>query len=303
MHSVRGLLFDLGSTLWQKARDETRQRAEAAADARAGAVLRRQIGSQFLPPLDDVTLGKDLRRATGEATQRAHQEKPDDEPNFAEIARQALQVLLRRPIELTLGTTMFEALRVRIPESRVLFDDAIPTLQSLRARGYLVGVATNRAYGGDLFLDDLRVMGLMPFFIPSAIAISADLGVRKPNPLIFEHALAGLGLPPTQAAMIGDNIIADVWGAERAHILSVWKPKEKLRALAGESAAGGDMMDGPNRRLERLSHLREADADLVSWAEWHAHTKDPRTLTMRPPDAVITNLSDLLSLFPEAPDR
>jgi putative hydrolase of the HAD superfamily len=303
MRSVRGLLFDLGSTLWQRAPDEVWHRAETAADARAGRELRRHIGSELLPPLEDADLGTALRRAIEEGTKRAHQQEPDDEPDFAEISRQALEVLLERPIELKLGVTVFEALRVRIPDSRVLFPDTIPTLQELCARGYLVGVATNRAYGGDLFLEDLRVMGLMPFFSPQAIAISADLGVRKPNRRIFEHALSGLGLPPTQAAMIGDNIIADVWGAERAHVLSIWRPAEKLRALAGESLAPGEIVDAWDRRPERLSHLQAADADLVSWAERRAHTRDPRTFSMRPPDAVIANLSDLLSLFPEAPER
>lgn len=42
---------------------------------------------------------------------------------------------------------------------------------------------------------------------------SALIGYEKPNPEAFRHALAGCG-SPARAWMVGDNIEADVHGAE-----------------------------------------------------------------------------------------
>ena len=285
MRTVRGLLFDLGSTLWHKVQGDVWEEVETAANARAGMLLRQQVGTDDVLPMDDTSVGASLREAIAEATHRAYDVAPDDEPDFAELTRRALETLLGRPVERALGTMVFEALRVRAAGSRLLYDDALPTLAALRARGYLVGVVTNRAYGGETFMEDLRLLELMPFFAPGALAISADLGIRKPNPAMFQHALRGLGLPAAEVAMIGDNLIADVWGAQRAEVLAIWKPSPKLRA-----AAGGV--------LEPLTQSEKANAHLVNWAERQAHTKDPRTLTMAPPDAVIGQLSDLLPMFP-----
>ncbi len=37
-----------------------------------------------------------------------------------------------------------------------------------------------------------------------------DCGARKPDPMIFLHALALLGVDPSQALMVGDNIDFDI---------------------------------------------------------------------------------------------
>ena len=288
MRMVRGLLFDLGSTLWHKVQGDVWETLETAANARAGMLLRQQVGRDDLLPMDAASLGTSLRGAIAEATHRAHDATPDDEPDFAELTRQALEMLLRHPVDRALGTMVFEALRVRAAGSRVLFDDAIPTLGALRARGYALGVVTNRAYGGEIFIEDLRLLELLPFFAPGALAISADLGIRKPNPVMFQYALRRLDLPATQVAMIGDNLIADVWGAERAQVVAVWKPSAKLRAAAGGMP-------------EPLTESTEAGEHLVSWARRQAYAKDTRTLTMAPPAAVIDQLRDLLAIFPGVP--
>lgn len=285
MRTVRGLLFDLGSTLWHKVQGDIWEALETAADARADMLLRQQVGTDDVLPMNGTSLGASLRGAIAEATHRAHDVAPDDEPDVAELTRRALETLLGRPVERALGAMVFEALRVRAAGSRLLFDDAVPTLKALRARGYTVGVVTNRAYGGEIFMEDLRLLELMPFFAPGALAISADLGIRKPNPAMFQHALRGLGLPAAQVAMIGDNLVADVWGAQRAEVVTVWKPSPKLR-----EAAGGVP--------EPVTDSTEADRHLLSWAQRQARSKDPRTLTMAPPDAMIGQLSDLLAIFP-----
>lgn len=51
---------------------------------------------------------------------------------------------------------------------------------------------------------------------------SRDLGVRKPNPRIFRHVLRELGVEPEEAVHVGDNIEADMDGAEGVGITPIW---------------------------------------------------------------------------------
>jgi len=280
--AIRGLLFDCGSTLWQKTAEDSWLPLEAAADARAGALLWEYAASAGARPadsLDPASLGAALRVITGVAVSAAHQSAPDEEADFASIAQQAAETLLDAPVDLALGARAFEALRIRVSNSRVLFGDALPTLQTLRERGYAMGIATNRAYGGEIFREDLREMGLLALFTPEAIAVSADLGIRKPNPALFQHALASLQLAPTEVAMVGDNIVADVWGAQRLGASSVWRPPS-------------------NHRNPEFSTPQLDDSQLVLRAQQRARAYDSRTSNMAPPDAVIHSLSDLLEIFP-----
>jgi putative hydrolase of the HAD superfamily len=45
---------------------------------------------------------------------------------------------------------------------------------------------------------------------------SVEIGVRKPTPAIFQHALEALGIQPEGAVYIGDSHAADYQGATSA---------------------------------------------------------------------------------------
>jgi len=55
-----------------------------------------------------------------------------------------------------------------------------------------------------------------------AVAISHEVGLRKPRREIFEAALAGLDASPAEAIHVGDNLDADVAGAAALGIRTVW---------------------------------------------------------------------------------
>jgi HAD superfamily hydrolase (TIGR01549 family) len=148
------------------------------------------------------------------------------EPDFAALYRDALRARGVQRADLRWGALLYEAFRVRNSVGRALYPDALPTLMALRSRGYILGVVTNRGYGGSIFIDDLRQMGLLEFFELDRIAVSADLRVRKPHPMIFRYALAGTGIAPSETAMVGNNLHADILGARQLCIFSVWKRKK-----------------------------------------------------------------------------
>ena len=61
------------------------------------------------------------------------------------------------------------------------------------------------------------------------IICSRDLGIRKPNPKIFEYVLERLGVEPAEAVHVGDSVEADMDGAVNSGITPIWikTPGEK----------------------------------------------------------------------------
>ncbi|MBQ4821473.1 YjjG family noncanonical pyrimidine nucleotidase [Aquimarina sp. MMG016] len=72
--------------------------------------------------------------------------------------------------------------------------------------------------------------GIKNYF--TTVTNSEDVGVKKPNPIIFEHAIQTSGAKIENSLMIGDNYEADILGAEALGIKTICfnYHKEKLPA-------------------------------------------------------------------------
>jgi len=93
------------------------------------------------------------------------------------------------------------------------FADVRPALLGARARGQRLVVVSN----WDVSLHAvLRGLGLEPLL--DAILTSAEVGVRKPAPAIFERALELVGARAAQTIHVGDSLEEDVAGARAAGI-------------------------------------------------------------------------------------
>lgn len=100
-----------------------------------------------------------------------------------------------------------------------LEEDAIPTLQRLRIKGYNLGIISNA--GDDADVQQLaRSFGITEYF--DFILTSAACSYRKPHPRIFELALSNWYCHPSEAVMVGDNLVADIRGAKEAGIYGIW---------------------------------------------------------------------------------
>ena len=97
------------------------------------------------------------------------------------------------------------------------FDDAVPALESLGPRCKLA-VITNGPCVTQR--DKLEVLGLDRYF--DLIVCSGDVGAAKPDAAIFRHVLERLGAGPEATVHVGDNLMADVAGANGAGLTSVW---------------------------------------------------------------------------------
>ena len=91
-----------------------------------------------------------------------------------------------------------------------------PLLTDLAAR-HRLGIVSN--FTGNLHrcLDELA---LAPLF--SAVMDSAVVGCSKPDPRIFQQALAALGAAPSDAWMIGDNFETDIRPAAALGLRTCW---------------------------------------------------------------------------------
>lgn len=106
----------------------------------------------------------------------------------------------------------------RKEEAVAPFPQALETLQALRARGVRLGLVTNGS--GAFQRRKLERYAMAQYF--EAILIEGEWGRGKPHPSIFGEALQRMGVTPEQAWMVGDNLVADIAGAQVLGISGVW---------------------------------------------------------------------------------
>ncbi|HEU4456090.1 MAG TPA: HAD-IA family hydrolase [Longimicrobium sp.] len=111
----------------------------------------------------------------------------------------------------------------------------VETLDELRRRGYRLGVISNADGRAEQALD---AVGLRPHF--ELVVDSGLVGIDKPDPRIFHHALERMGVAPAQAVYVGDIYEIDVQGARAAGMRAIlidplwkWDDKdcERIRGL------------------------------------------------------------------------
>jgi putative hydrolase of the HAD superfamily len=117
---------------------------------------------------------------------------------------------------------LIDAYDWRAPEGMRAYPDALSALPQLRARGIDLGLVTNSSYPMTLRDRELRTTGLLDFF-PRCRLSAADVGYLKPHRSIFERALELLGAQPEEAVFVGDNLTADVYGAQNIGMRGVWR--------------------------------------------------------------------------------
>ncbi|MBI5350945.1 MAG: HAD-IA family hydrolase, partial [Chloroflexi bacterium] len=89
----------------------------------------------------------------------------------------------------------------------------------LQERGLKLAIVSNAADSANVqrLIDNAH---LRSYFDP--IIISANVGVPKPNPRIFDPVLKTWGFTANEVVVIGDTLGADILGAKNAHIKSIW---------------------------------------------------------------------------------
>ncbi len=100
-----------------------------------------------------------------------------------------------------------------------LFDDALDVLSAFRERGYKLGIITNGST--ETQSGKLSATGLQK--IVDEAFISEQVGLRKPDPLIFQLAAEKLAVPTERCTFVGDHPVRDVMGATQAGMTAIWR--------------------------------------------------------------------------------
>jgi FMN phosphatase YigB (HAD superfamily) len=108
---------------------------------------------------------------------------------------------------------------------------------------YHLGVVSNFTGNLERCLEELGVMGYF-----SVVADSGRLGITKPDPRLFQHALSWPGLVSKPAWMVGDNFDSDIVPAAALGLSTAWLAPPGAPARSRDSGI-------PTVRLTTLSEL------------------------------------------------
>ncbi len=109
------------------------------------------------------------------------------------------------------------------PTKTNLFEGAEQVLSYLQEK-YTLHIISNGFK--ETTLTKMRLSNLNPYF--ENVIISEDVGVNKPNPLIFKYALEKAKAGKEESIMIGDSLEADIYGALKFGIEAIFfNPLEK----------------------------------------------------------------------------
>jgi HAD superfamily hydrolase (TIGR01662 family) len=101
-------------------------------------------------------------------------------------------------------------------QARDLYPDALPALGALRDAGYRLVIIANQPQAR---ADELRALGVEA----DVMAMSAGMGVAKPDPAFFAQALDLMGEADAGCvAYVGDRIDNDVLPAGSAGMRAIW---------------------------------------------------------------------------------
>jgi HAD superfamily hydrolase (TIGR01509 family) len=106
-----------------------------------------------------------------------------------------------------------------------------PTLIELKQLGYRLGLVSNFCNIPAVVKHNLNQLGLLPHF--EEVIISCELGWRKPSPKVYEAICHRLAVAPEECLFIGDRLIEDVQGPQKAGMQAVLTHEFRQEELDG----------------------------------------------------------------------
>ena len=199
---------------------------------------------RFVPERDHAALLAAIERASSAfwaEPERAFWGRQNMIEARRRVARMALAELgIEQPLCERIADEMTEQKEAQMRPVAGCFE----TLAALRERGHRLALLTN---GCSTFQRrKLARFRLEPLF--ELILIEGELGYGKPDRRVFEAALRHFDVRVAEACMVGDNLDADVAGAQALGIQSIWFDAQGTGYRPGERRP-------PDRVIQRLSEL------------------------------------------------
>lgn len=194
------------------------------------------VARQFGWNVDAKVVGKAFRELWSEIPppETTRQPKPDDDRGWWRALVSRVMDRSNAPSSFD-RAGYFEAVyeQFRQPGVWSLFPETLEVLDALAPR-YELAILSN--FDGRLraALDHLDIRDRF-----RKVIISSEAGADKPDPWIFEYALAQLGCAPHEALLVGDDPECDISGAQRAgwHAFHIDRPRTTLLDLLPQLTA------------------------------------------------------------------
>jgi FMN phosphatase YigB (HAD superfamily) len=236
---IKGIIFDLGHTLIY-ATGNWHSIALAGAEAMADWYMKKKhIKLDSAALIDTFLAEREASRRTASQTQQEI------------VAQESLRQALKK-IEAPASTGAVVEAAIKIffgPEEDIwqLYPDTVETLKQLKSRGYRLGLYSNAT---DDFLIQRLVNrnGLRPYLSPTFS--SAGWGWRKPRREGFDLIAQRWGLPLETVVVVGDDLEADIQGAQNAGMPGI--------LLAREGVTSDHSAIRPTAVIRSLSELPAA---------------------------------------------
>ncbi len=215
-NSLRGVIFDLGSTL-QEYRHEDWKAIVKALNHDLYTYMASRGHADRLPPLDAflelVNTSMQTRRAQAANTLRGF--------SMLDVLG---PILMEHGID---APDTHEYLSVWYKSLAGLVyvrPDVQPTLRLLKEQGLKLGLVSNTTWPASIHDPDLERFGIKDML--ECRLYSCEVGWEKPAPQIFLAALDCMDLRPEETAFVGDFLRYDVVGAQAVGMKGVWKRVE-----------------------------------------------------------------------------
>jgi putative hydrolase of the HAD superfamily len=99
-----------------------------------------------------------------------------------------------------------------------LFPGALDLLRELKRAGMKLALLTNGV--SETHREKIALLQIAEYF--DAIFLADEVGMVKPDPLLFAHACTKLRTSPSESAMVGDRYERDIAGALVAGLFTIW---------------------------------------------------------------------------------
>jgi HAD superfamily hydrolase (TIGR01549 family) len=207
---IRAIFFDIGDTLLfddPPLRDRVRQAIDLVE-----------------LPYDKKGLPRAFRAAEDYALSRYLEGIPADDPD---MQLRCAMIILRELGLADVGIDKLAALRhafLSVSYQRGFHPDAITLVEELKSRGFKVGAISDWEETLPTLLAELELAKHL-----DSLAVSAIVGVTKPDPRLFREALRQADVPGAESIHVGDYYELDVAGAREAGmepVLFDWKDRK-----------------------------------------------------------------------------
>ena len=139
-----------------------------------------------------------------------------------------------------------------VTDQITLIDGAEEILGYFKKLGLKIGIISNTIFQEKYHLRELQRFGLFSYL--DFYIFSSTFGVRKPHPRIFHEALYELEVDASQAVFVGDRLVEDVGGAQKAGMKGI------LKCHPGRDYTAPII---PDAQIVELSELPEVLQDIL----------------------------------------